>query len=731
MKNKILGLIVCMLLLATVVSPFIGIANTINLTSSEEDSVLDYSTPKQSGLGERDTINAWVNMTPDGSISKRKTSGMVYDSTNDRTILLGGSIGATKLNDTWLYNYSNNTWYNANPGFQGPGTLTPRDQFEMAYDSVHDRTLAFGGCTADAGGQDNTTWLYNFSDNIWYNMTPDTSGGTLYKRSGHAMTFDSDAERVVLFGGYWEEGAPPPYFLNDTWEYNFTDNKWIKLSTSDSGGSLPRVAAARLAYDSANQVSVLFGGAISGSGDNNNETWVFHYGNKTWVKKNPDFVGGTLAERAYGGMAYDSDAERVVLFGGSVGSHQLNDTWLYNVAENTWYNVSYSAVGGILRGRSSCSAVYDSSARKVILFGGLLTSTVRVNETWIFLYSYENQAPATPTKPSGPTWLNLNAEGTYNTSAVDPDVGDKVQYRFDWDANGSHDYSDWTKLVPSGTQLNLSNSWETGGTYVVKAQARDLLRNKSDWSNGLTVVVNSAPNKPQEPDPPNEATNVDADATLSWNCSDHDGDQLFYDVYFEENNPIPDKLVSSNQTQKWYDPGTMNYSTRYYWRIVAWDEHGISTKGETWYFTTIMTKPTVGCSGSLSWTEVKPRETVSGSFTVSNIGELQSLLDWEISDWPKDWGSNWAFTPISGDDLKPSDGPITINVSVRAPNEKNSEFEGEIKIINKENSSDFCTIDVSLATPKNKPFNFNFPLLSWLFERFPNAFPILRQLLEL
>ena len=43
--------------------------------------------------------------------------------------------------------------------------------------------------------------------------------------------------------------------------------------------------------------------------------------------------------------------------------------------------------------------------------------------------------------------------------------------------------------------------------------------------------------------------------------------------------------------------------------------------------------------------------------------------------------------------------------------------------------SDWGTLEVTM--PKNKPFNFNFNLLSWLFERFPNAFPILRQLLGL
>ncbi len=46
-----------------------------------------------------------------------------------------------------------------------------------------------------------------------------------------------------------------------------------------------------------------------------------------------------------------------------------------------------------------------------------------------------------------------------------------------------------------------------------------------------------------------------------------------------------------------------------------------------------------------------------------------------------------------------------------------------------ENESDWEELEISM--PKNKAFTFNFNLLSWLFERFPNAFPILRQLLGL
>ena len=133
------------------------------------------------------------------------------------------------------------------------------------------------------------------------------------------------------------------------------------------------------------------------------------------------------------------------------------------------------------------------------------------------------------------------------------------------------------------------------------------------------------------------------------------------------------------------------------------------------------------CEGDLGWQEVEPGATVVGSFILQNSGIEGTLLDWEIESTP-DWGE-WSFDPNGGTDLE-SWSPITVNVEVVAPNEKDK-FTGELKIVNSENSDDYEIIDITLSTPRNKPFNFNFPLLSWLFERFPHAFPILRQLLEL
>jgi len=136
--------------------------------------------------------------------------------------------------------------------------------------------------------------------------------------------------------------------------------------------------------------------------------------------------------------------------------------------------------------------------------------------------------------------------------------------------------------------------------------------------------------------------------------------------------------------------------------------------------------PDLDCDGDLTWNNVKVGETVTTTIIVENIGELGSLLDWEVIKNPT-WGV-WTFTPSSGEDLTPEDGPITVQVEVVAPNEPNQEFDGEVKIVNSENGFDFEILPVTLQTPRSKVIN---TLFQQLFQQIPNAFPILRQLLGL
>lgn len=102
--------------------------------------------------------------------------------------------------------------------------------------------------------------------------------------------------------------------------------------------------------------------------------------------------------------------------------------------------------------------------------------------------SGNNNPPFKPSKPLGPSEGNLNDLYTFSTSSIDPDE-DKIQYRFDWDADGNHRYSPWTTLGNSGHVGSISNKWDVAGNYIIKSQARDENGLTSKWSNGHFIKI--------------------------------------------------------------------------------------------------------------------------------------------------------------------------------------------------------------------------------------------------
>jgi hypothetical protein len=130
-----------------------------------------------------------------------------------------------------------------------------------------------------------------------------------------------------------------------------------------------------------------------------------------------------------------------------------------------------------------------------------------------------------PSIPDGPMFLDIGEIGEYCTSTILTD-GNQVQYRFDWDAEGSHDYSVWSDFVSSGTEVCVDHSWSIRGTYVVKAQARDEFDSTSDWSDGLTVMVGNHPPNAPVIDGPNSGKTGNS-YPYTFTSTDPNGDQVW------------------------------------------------------------------------------------------------------------------------------------------------------------------------------------------------------------
>ncbi len=100
----------------------------------------------------------------------------------------------------------------------------------------------------------------------------------------------------------------------------------------------------------------------------------------------------------------------------------------------------------------------------------------------------------------------------------------------------------------------------------------------------LGCQKNFPPAIPSEPSPEDGAVDQPTSLVLKWNCEDPDGDVLTYTLYFgiSENPPLKADNISVSE----YSISDLDYSTKYYWKVVARDEKGEETEGPVWSFTT-------------------------------------------------------------------------------------------------------------------------------------------------
>lgn len=130
--------------------------------------------------------------------------------------------------------------------------------------------------------------------------------------------------------------------------------------------------------------------------------------------------------------------------------------------------------------------------------------------------------------------------------------------------------------------MNTAYYWRVKGT-----DSKGLSSNYSatyKFYTAGTPVINHLPFAPELVQPTlNSALNTST-ATLKWNASDVDtNDVLTYDVYFGTTNPPT--LIKTNNTIKTYDVSLTSTKT-YFWKVVVKDNKGGETIGQVWTFKT-------------------------------------------------------------------------------------------------------------------------------------------------
>jgi hypothetical protein len=192
--------------------------------------------------------------------------------------------------------------------FSAPG---PRSAASLAYQPLARHFLLFGGDTVINGGLLSVaeTWLWN--GQTWTK----NSGPGPSARAYAVMDYDVTNNKVVLYGGQYDEAGKSPVGLFDLWLWDGV--QWAVNSSAPA----PKLVRPTGAYDVARANLVVFGIGSSGP-----ETWLWN--GSQWTAAKPVHSPAAISGA---GMAYVASTRQVVLFGGGgPGVGRLNDTWLWD-----------------------------------------------------------------------------------------------------------------------------------------------------------------------------------------------------------------------------------------------------------------------------------------------------------------------------------------------------------------------------------------------------------------
>jgi len=310
-------------------------------------------------------VGAWRVASPVVSASARYLAMAAYDSTRKQIVLFGGLPGHEDgaVSDTWLWDGS--TWSGALP------VTSPSRRFAaaMADDAARGEVVLFGG-------EDyryallSDTWVWNGTS--WTQRCgPGQERCGPSPRTVHAMAYDADRKRVVMFGGGKTLVKPTLVHvgsaLSDTWEWDGATWKETCGETSTAPCAIPGLRGASMAYDPVRKRIVLYGGEGDHVGDSANLVdRVWEYDGGTWSKR--EEITNVPAPRSFASMTYDTTRARVVLHGGlaGVGRLHFSDTWEYD--GNCWKDVTNPTALPPARGIFASS--YDAARAELAVFGG-------------------------------------------------------------------------------------------------------------------------------------------------------------------------------------------------------------------------------------------------------------------------------------------------------------------------------------------------------------------------
>jgi hypothetical protein len=314
-----------------------------------------------------------------------------WDAAGNQFVAFGGVSGATYWSATMAFKFGTPHWTTLSPGTVPAG----RANASMVYDSTDNFPVLVGGYTKN--GTTVAHWLadaWKWTGGNWVSLT--VPGG-FEKRTGGCLVnvplISGHGGYILLYGGSFGRASTfGSSYLTSTWE--FAAGTWTNVTATAGTLSPPGRTNAGCAYDSADSYGVLFGG-LSSAGALLGDTWQWDPTVNTtgsWHRLYANGAGGQPNARFAPSMADISTAPYVELYSGAYGTfaaptiNPIGDFWKF--VGGSWTNITSTTLSA---GRLPCNGAggYDGIFSRVPGIGalrvnGVCTSTANNNETFLY-----------------------------------------------------------------------------------------------------------------------------------------------------------------------------------------------------------------------------------------------------------------------------------------------------------------------------------------------------------
>lgn len=375
--------------------------------------------------------------------------------------------------------------------------------------------------------------------------------------------------------------------------------------------------------------------------------------------------------------------------------------------------------------------------------------------------------PPYPPSIEGPIVGTAGKIYDYSFITVDPD-GDDVYLYIDW---GDGTFTDRIGPFTSGEEVNLSHEWGRRGNYEIRAKAEDVYGLESDWSEPFLITIYRVPvdnwkvklcfdsfNTPpgdgcvwfgekldaldglDEYDAPKNTT-VEPPYLLVWSNTNFSNP---WDELEEDYKHYPDDYKVWNLTIECVpDDGSTEQYVWVHWHqdwidmceydsVILYDVENDIVIGDMlvdedfhfWCPTFTLKNLQIICSGNITPSPPAIDGPTNGKAGIEYNYTFVSIdpNGDDIANYTIDWDDGSGFEVV--------EGPFALGEEVTVSHTWSEKGNYKIRAKAKDiygAESDWGYLEVTM--PRKKAFNFN--LLEWLFERFPNAFPVIRYILEL